>query len=189
MITTVTARDTELPVTVDEARLQLRMQDGSLDEDVLSKLWAAVGECENLTGRSLRVSTTLTQKYCQWPCNPVRLNRQPVSAITHVKYYDADGTLQTVSSSNYRLHESSEAAAHLEIDGEFVKPTLYARDDAVVVTYTAGYGTTAAVPYVAKEAIKLTLSLLFGALGDRDYQNTLRSRDSLLAQLDPGYYR
>lgn len=193
MITTVTVKDSDLPVLLDDAKRHLRVMDGSQDEYIQSLISAATEYCESVTGRALRLSATLTQKYCQWPCNPVRFNRNPVKSITSVTYYDADNVSQTVSSSNYRLHASSEAAAHMEIDGDFVKPTVYTRDDAITVTFVAGYSAATAVPETAKHAIRMIVGHWFNhneavSIGSSPSEVPLAA-GALLAQLDPGYYR
>lgn len=187
--TTVTARDSNLPVTLAEAKQHLRILGEDLDADVQAALEAAVAWCESACGRALRVSHTLTQRYACWPKDPVRFDREPVSAITSVTYYDADEASQTLASSNYRLLGQSEAGAFLEWDDDFTKPTLDDRADAVTITYTAGYGTIAAVPAEAKHAVKLALSLFFGDLGDREVEPTRAACRELLSSLDWGAYR
>jgi uncharacterized phiE125 gp8 family phage protein len=161
VITTVTARDSEMPVSLLDAKRHLRVGSDDHDEYIESLVAAATGYCESVTGRALRKTHTLTQKYGQWPCNPVRFDRQPLLAVSSVAYRDADGNSQTVSSSLYRVHLSSEAAGYLEFDEDFTRPTLDVRDDAITVTYTAGYTTIAAVPELAKHAIKLLVGHWF----------------------------
>jgi uncharacterized phiE125 gp8 family phage protein len=187
--TVVTAKSTDLPVTVAEAKDHLRIVNGDLDGEVEAALLAAIEYCESTAGRSLRISHTLTQKFCQWPCDPVQFDRQPAKAISSVKYYDQDGVEQTLSSSNYRLQLSSLAAGYLEWDDDFTRPTLDTREDAVTITYTAGYTDIASVPAMAKYAIKLKLAELFGDLQDRERAATERSCDSLLQQIEWGAYR
>lgn len=184
--TTVTAKSSDLPVTLEEARTHLRLMPGDLDTHVAALLDAATEYCETVCGRSLRVSHTLTQKYDGWPCGLVKFDRQPVTAITSVTYYDADDASQTVSSGNYRLLASSEAGAVLEFDADFTKPTLSDRVDAVTITYTAGY---TEVPARAKAAIMLKLAELFGNLEERALAANERAIGSLLGTLDWGCYR
>jgi uncharacterized phiE125 gp8 family phage protein len=186
--TTVTAKSSDLPVTLEEAKTHLRLLSSDLDEHVASLLEAAVEYCETVCGRSLRVSHTLTQKYDGWPLT-VHFDRHPVTAITSVTYYDDDDATQTVSSSNYRLIASSEAAAFLEFDDDFTLPTLSDRSDAVIVTYTAGYATLADVPHRAKAAINMKLAELFGNLDERMVAPNERAIASLLGTLDWGCYR
>lgn len=187
--TNTTAKTTELPVSLQEAKTHLRIYSEGLDEDVRLKLAAAVEYCEDVTGRVLRVSHTVAQKYPSWPCNPVRLDRQAAYSVSSVAYYDADGNSQTVDSANYRLHQSSNAASYLEIDSDFSRPSLEARDDAVTVTYLAGYSSLDYVPNSAKMAILLQLSLLWGDLMPAELGATERARDALLASISPGQYR
>lgn len=187
--TTVTAKSSDLPVTLEEAKTHLRLLSSDLDEHVAGLLEAAVEYCETVCGRSLRVSHTLTQSYDGWPCGLVRFDRHPVTAVSHVKYYDPDDVLTTVDSSNYRLHLSSEAAAVLEFDADFTRPTLSYRDDAVIVTYTAGYATLDDVPHRAKAAINMKLAELFGNLDERMVAPNERAIASLLGTLDWGCYR
>jgi uncharacterized phiE125 gp8 family phage protein len=184
--TTVTAKSSDLPVTLAEAKTHLRLLSDDLDIEVNALLEAATEYCESVCGRSLRVSQTLAQKYDGWPCSPVRFDRQPVTAIASVKYRDGDDVEQTVSSTNYRLLASSEAAAVLEFDVDFTRPTLSDRADAVTVTYTAGY---AEVPARAKAAVNLKLAELFGNLDERMLPANERSIASLLGTLDWGCYR
>ena len=67
-----------------------------------------------------------------------------VASVTHIKYYDADNTLQTLAASNYdvdtkvrpgRIYESE--------DGDF--PNTYERPNAVEVEFIVG-GTASDVP-------------------------------------------
>lgn len=178
-----------MPVSLEEAKQHLRVFDGNLDTDIQGKLEAAVAYCESVTGRALRISHTLTQTYDGWPCDPIQFDREPVKSITSVGYYDENGTLQTLVNTSYRLHQSSEAAAHLEWDDSFLSPLTDSREGVIVITYVAGYASVDVVPFVAKEAVKLTLSLLFGNLDDRECANYERARDDLLATLRSGHYR
>lgn len=203
MITTVTARDAALPVSLLEAKEHLRVIDDALDEAVSAIVGAATEYCESASSRSLRKSTTLAQKYRNWPCNPVRFDRNPVlenqpgsdpvTPATVVQYRDTDGVLQTVSASNYRVHISSEAASYLEFDDGFSRPSLDSRDDAVVITYMAGYGTPNAVPLRAKQAILLLTGHWFehGEAVDIGSSATAVPMGvyALLGSLDAGVYR
>jgi uncharacterized phiE125 gp8 family phage protein len=187
--TVVTEKSADLPLTLSEAKSHLRLLHDDLDVEVEEALKAAVEYCETVAGRALRVSHTLTQKYCQWPCGPVRFDRQPVTAISSVTYYDGNGDSQTLASSNYRLQASTLAAGYLEWDDDFTRPTLDTRDDAVTITFTVGYTDIASVPAMAKHAIKLKLAEIFGDLRDRERDATVKSCDSLLAAIDWGSYR
>lgn len=187
--TVVTAKSSELPVTLAEAKDHLRILHDDLDVEIQAALEAAIEYCEAASGRGLRIGQTLSQKYSGWPCNPVRFDRQPVKSISSVTYYDAAGASQTLASSNYRLQHSTNAGALLEWVDDFTQPSLADRDDAVTITYIAGYTDIASVPAMAKYAIKLKLAEIFGDLNEREFASTQRSCDDLLRMIDWGCYR
>lgn len=187
--TTTSSKSSDLPVTLSEAKDHLRISTNDLDAEVQAALEAAVEFCEVAVGRSLRVTHTVVQTCETWPAWTWQLSRQPVKAITSLQYYDANGALQTVASSNYRLIANGDAAAFLELDDDFVKPTVDDRLDAVQVTYTAGYASVATVPALAKHAIKLVLSELFGDLDERQMAAARTTAHRLLSAIDWGSYR
>ena len=187
--TTTTSKTNDLPVTLSEAKDHLRISTNDLDAEVQAALEAAVEYCEAAVGRSLRVTHTVVQTYEFWPAWTAQLSRQPVKAITSVQYYDQDGALQTVAASNYRLIANGDAAAYLELDDDFTKPTVDDRLDAVQVTYTAGYASLAAVPAMAKHAIKMMLSEFFGDLDERQMVAARTTAHRLLSAIDWGSYR
>lgn len=187
MRSVTTAKDGVMPVSLDDAKIALDMLDSDFDLDITRTLEAAVEYCETVVDRSLRVSHTVRQDYAGWPVGEVRLIRQPVIAISSVTYFDGDGAEQTVAANNFRLLES-DAAKALEWDDDFTCPTLDNRSDAVRITYTAGYSTIANVPDQAKQAIILTLRLLWGRLEERDAKATKMARDSILGSLSWGAF-
>lgn len=188
LTTAKTAQAGQLPVTKQEAKAHLYLVNDDLDGRLDLALKAAIEYCESVTGRVLRVSYTVVQTYEGWPCAPVRFDWQPAYEISHIKYYDADNTLQTVSSSLYRLSQGN-AASKLEFDEDFTYPSLYDRQDAVQVTYLAGYQTIANVPANAKAAVLLALERDWGDALPADAPRIERSLATLLGSIDTGAYR
>ena len=186
--TAKTTDEASLPVSLQQAKLHLRIASDDLDEAVSLNLHAAIDYCERVTARVLRVSHTVVQSYSQWPCSPLRSDWQPARSITSVTYYDADNAQQTVSSSDYRLIQGN-AGAILEFDQDYTYPTLYDRSDAVQVTYLAGYASMADVPATAKKAILLKLKLDWGDTPPAELVCIERSLAYELASFDTGTYR
>lgn len=191
MQTLTTAKATEfasLPLTRQQVKLHLRIANDDLDEAVDLALRSAVEYCEAVTGRVLRVSYTVVQSHNRWPCAPVRFDWQPAYSISHVKYYDADNTLQTVSSSLYRLSQGN-AASTLEFDQDFTYPALYSRSDAVQVTYLAGYSSVANIPPNALGSILLCIEKNWGDTAPADIPRIERALSATLSSIDIGAYR
>lgn len=73
------------------------------------------------------------------------LPRPPLVTVDSVTYYDTDGTLQTLSSSQYLVDIVSEPA-RLVPAPNVTWPATQTRINAVAVLFTCGYGAAAAVP-------------------------------------------
>lgn len=127
-----------LAVTLDDAKLNLRI-DGT-DHDTLVSAWlgGVIGYAENIMRRSI-----MTQTWClkvdSFPRNKhgrdIRLPMCPVIKVTSVKYIDENGDQQTLDESKYVLTGDSLIEAH-----GAVWPEAKERMNAVEIEYDAGYG-------------------------------------------------
>jgi uncharacterized phiE125 gp8 family phage protein len=83
----------------------------------------------------------------------VELPNPPFTSLTYVKYYDVNNSLQTLSSSYYRVVTDAERPAYVVFLSGL--PTMYPREDALQITFVCGYANAAAVPETIKQAIRL----------------------------------
>lgn len=114
---------------------------------------------------------------------PLRLG--PVQSIDAVTYYDAEGVEQTVDASAYRLHETASTAYLVQTNG-YSWPSADSRDDAVTISYVAGYGDAASdVPAAIRQAAKLLVAHWFenreGVVTGMPANVTPKGVDALLA--------
>ena len=150
------------PITVAEAKTHLRVD--HTDEDthigiLVDAATAHVDGYSGILGRAL-VTQTWTQDFEEWPCERLRLPLAPISAISSITYYDANNASQTLSSSYYSLIEDDLSPA--AVWGSTVTlPNLYDREDAIRVTFVAGYGAASAVPAAIKAAMFLIVADLY----------------------------
>ena len=70
----------------------------------------------------------------------------PVSAVTHVKYYDSDNTLQTWDTANYDTDLKGKPA-RITLANNATFPTVYDRTNAVEIKFVAGYASTSATGF------------------------------------------
>lgn len=101
------------PVTAAEAKLQCHIAGSDYDTELAIYIQAAREDCEEFTGRSL-ITQTWTMELDEWPNNPemsgldryaIFVPRPPVASVTSVKYYDTNGTQQTLTvDDDYRVH-------------------------------------------------------------------------------------
>tara|TARA_R110001583_G_scaffold103161_2_gene250166 strand:+ start:953 stop:1534 length:582 start_codon:yes stop_codon:yes gene_type:complete len=141
--------------TTAEAKDFLKV-DTTADDTLIDNLVIAATESCQIYTNQYFIRYTISQYSDTW-AGIYTLYKSPVSAITHIKYYDSDDTEQTLSSSNYILDDVSKPARiGLAVDGTL--PSLSDRINAVHVKYTVGYGTASTdVPDGIKQAVLLTL--------------------------------
>lgn len=175
------------PVSLDDAKLHLRV-DGTADDDLISSMiTSARTSCERRMQRSiLPQSWVLTQSSFRHPwvdhhahwehgliidpawyrmrCHgypdSVVLPQTPIRAVTSVTYLDATMQRVTLDPSAYRLAVIGEQLAMLRPVGA-PWPQTAREPDAVVVTYDAGWATPEQIPAPIISWIKLHLGALY----------------------------
>lgn len=146
------------PISVSEAKAQLRITDASEDVLIGVKITEARQMAENELRRSL-ITQTWQLTLDSFP-DVIELPYPPIIGVSSVQYIDSvSGTLTTLSAGSYKLDARS-TPARLVPAWDYDWPTPRAEVNAVTVTYTAGYGAAAAVP----EAIKGWIRLMVGHL-------------------------
>src|SRR5690606_31226614 len=98
MTITVTTPPAAEPISLKEMMDYLRLDAPTEASTLLSLISAARAEVETRTGRAL-AAQTLTLTLDKFPKSLILpLPRPMLDSVTSVKYYDADGELQTLSS-------------------------------------------------------------------------------------------
>lgn len=151
----VTVAPSVEPITVEDiAKVNLKL-DGTTD-DILLNIWiqAAREMVEERTGRSLVTQTRKIELDYFPSSGEVELLYGPVQSIV-ITYYDDNNALQTLSSAEYWLHNDK-----VTVDDSW--PSTYDRPGAVILTYVAGYGSSATdVPYQLRSAVLMRLAHLY----------------------------
>jgi len=137
-------------VSVDDLKTHLRVT--ILDDNAyitgLGK--AAQAKIEDYTNRRLN-AITYDMYMNDFPSIGIVLPYSPVSAVSSVKYYDGDNTLQTWSTDEYEYDIIGEPGVISPKDG-YSFPETYNKLNAVVVQFVTGY---TSIPDEFVEAIKL----------------------------------
>lgn len=124
------------------------------DEDALLGLYldGVIASCENKLQTA--ILNTQFELYSSGFSTNVDLQKKWVSAINSVKYYDADGVLTTIGSSNYSLQDYKEPnVLSFNVDYDF--PDTDDREFPVIVNFNAGFGSASAILPNIKNAIFL----------------------------------
>lgn len=148
------------PVTLSELKEQAVVS-GSTDDALLTRLIkVARYEAENITGRTLMTSSWV-RTLDSFP-DAIQLLKGPVLGITDIKYDDENGNEQTLSSADYTLDKGGGMLAYVVPAYNKAWPTTRDQINAVRVTFTAGYGATAAsVPEDIRHWIMVRAATLY----------------------------
>lgn len=156
------------PVTLSEVQAHLGLTlTGSpashSDDDRISNFLIPTARqmVEAYTSRAL-VSRTFTQYFGRWPAgSEFRLARAPLSSVTSIAYIaTAGGTYSTVSTDVYEVDTvATPGRVHLKANQEW--PTPDAIQNAVKVTYVAGYGAATDIPQAIRCAMFWLIAHLY----------------------------
>lgn len=146
-----TAPATE-PVTTAQAKAHLLVEHTDDDTYIDSLVAAARRFVESFTGRRL-ISATHTLYADRFPTDAIYLPVSPVTAVTHVKYYDSSGTQQTWSADEYRADMTAEPARIFPRNTSTWPSTEEDNHQAVEVEYVCGWANQAGLPDIFKLAI------------------------------------
>jgi uncharacterized phiE125 gp8 family phage protein len=157
----ITAPATE-PITLAEAKLHLRIEDGvTADDDLVTALIVAAREqAEHETRRAL-IQQTWELTLDAFPACAISLPWPRLIDITSVTYVDEAGDSQVLDPSLYTVDGESEPGWLLPaFDTDW--PDTEDSANAVRIRYRAGYGDTAAsVPEAIKAWMKLHIAAMY----------------------------
>ena len=136
-------------LTLEDVKNHLKIVAEDTDYDDLIPLWikAARERAENYL-RMLLVAREVVA-YADTFVSEYELNLFPINSITHIKYYDGDNVLTTLSTDDY-ISDLVSDIPRIEITDV---PQVYDKYNSVVITLNVGYNTVAAVPQQIKQAM------------------------------------
>lgn len=127
----------EEPITLDEAREQMRVTDDEFEDQVIeSYIKAARQYFEDHDDRRLMAQTWKLTLDC-FP-RLVEIPLRPVQFVNSVKYVDGDGVQQTLDAEAYQVDYTSFLARITPVFNTFW-PTIRAQMAAVEVEFIVGY--------------------------------------------------
>lgn len=151
--TQVTAPASE-PITLNEAKLYLRVDNNVEDTFITALIKAARSKVENDTWRKMITQTLLLSMDKNEVKRFVGITGSPIQSISHIKYFDINVVQQILSTGSYQSNLLNEPAI-IEITD---MPEMPDRMNALQIQFVCGYGVVASVP----EDLKLAMLLLIG---------------------------
>lgn len=155
MSLTVKTPPAQEPVTLQEAKLHLRVSTDESDPQISALVVAARERAERYLNRSL-VTQTLVYRLDGFP-RVIELPAGPVQSVESITYTGTEGESQTVDSADYRV-DAEGARIVPAVDKSW--PQTAELPASVEVEYVAGYGDPDDVPEAIKQGLLLTLDRL-----------------------------
>lgn len=146
------------PVSLIEAKRHVRAEADEDNAYLDSRIVGARTYCENYTGRAL-ITQTLRLTLDGFPgCSGmIRPPRPRLIEVSEITYVDTNGVTQALDPANYQVDASTEPGRIAPAYG-LTWPSTRPQMASVSITYTAGYGATAAsVPQPIREAMLLLI--------------------------------
>ena len=125
-------------VSTATAKAHLKVDVSDDDDFIADLVSAATKAAEDYTNRFF-MNTTITMYGDTWD-DIATLYKSPVSSVTHIKYYDADDALQSLSTDIY-LTDLVSKPARISLLPDQSFPDLSSRKMAVHIKYVVGEGT------------------------------------------------
>lgn len=151
------------PITLAQVKTHCRVPHTEEDDSIELMIDAAIALIDGYGGilRTALIEQTWQQDFPYFPYCEFRLALGPLISVTSITYYDTNNVQQTLATSVY--------AAFSDASGPFFKlkdsqswPSTFYRDDAVRVTWKAGFGATADfVPADLKHAMLVLIGHWF----------------------------
>ena len=142
------------PVSLADMKLHLKIDSGMTADDTLitTLISAATTYCEEFQHRAY-ITQTRIDYYDRFPLF-FHVPYPPLISVTSIIYIDTNGDEQTLNADQYRVDIGNQPGRVTEAYN-VTWPDTRDITNAVVLTYSAGYGAAAAVPDTIKAAIKL----------------------------------
>ncbi len=184
---TIYTPNAELPVTLDDVKKHLRMDDLSHDDDsIMAYIMSASRNVEKQYGIAL-LTQTVKEYWSAFPClttEPLLLRIQPVQSITSIEYLDENGLTQTWDEEEWAFGGYN-GATFIVPTPDHTWPATWSVPNAITITYEAGWGDLPTnVPNDITQALKFMVADYFERREDSP-QTFTRASENLLRP----YYR
>lgn len=167
------------PVTLAEAKLHLRVDAADDDTLIAALIVAARNQAESRTGRAL-VTQQWRLDLDRFPVDTIDLPLPPLQSVESITHLDHDGVRQTLAASEYTVISNETPGVVLPAYGKSW-PSCRVAPGSVQISFTAGYGATAAVP----QAIRQWMLLQVGAWHESRESDPSGEMTYVDALLDP----
>lgn len=140
-------------LSVADFKLHNRIDTTTEDNLITSYIKAATDLIEGITGRAIG-TTNFLQTFRYFDCREILLMRSKATAIVSIQYLDETNTLQTFNHAANGVTLSVKEPTKLKIADPYDWPSTNLDEDAVRITFTAGYAADGDIPESLKQAVR-----------------------------------
>lgn len=126
-----------LPVSVEDVKLDLRVDSDDEDATIERMIRAAAAFLERRTGWTVTPARYYAV-YSEWPCGPQEIYRAPLRELVSVEYLSALNTWSEVSVDNFQVSERQKSFVIAPLS-TFEAPDLFTDLDCVRFIFEAGF--------------------------------------------------
>ncbi|MFG1247621.1 head-tail connector protein [Xanthobacter flavus] len=174
-------------IDVATAKAHLRVDHSDDDTLIAGLIDSAIAHLDGWGGTLGRclITQTWREDFCGFPpCGRLRLRLAPIVDVVSIAYSDAANADQALQASVYAGPFTDALGPHVSLKFGAAWPSVYPRDDAVRVTYKAGYGLTANdVPAAIRHAALLMVGHWYEHREDAEAGTVPKASNILLAPL------
>lgn len=134
-----------------DAKTHLRITHSDHDSLISDLVYSAAKQFEKRANVCL--STQRWRAFCTKGYEEIELWKYPVVSIDLIQYYDSDNAIQTLSTDDYFSDVDTGSNGYIARPVVVVVesvPSTYVRDDAFIITFTAGYSS---IDFDVKQAL------------------------------------
>ena len=175
-----------LPVTLEEVKLALRVDENDFDTELPSLIKAAVAHYDGwsgILGIGL-VSQVWRQDFSRFD-QDMALPLRPVREISSVKWRDSEGQIGTVAEADYALRTDGGGRSRVRFVNAYSAPSSLYEVAPVSVEYVIGWpvvDNVATTPEDIKTAIKLRVAMLYDHAAQDSADSLERLERSLISK-------
>lgn len=145
------------PITLAEAKANLRVTSSAEDTLITSLITTAREQCEGVLEERALITQTRQLTLDDFE-DEIKIPILPITGVTSIKYDDVDGIEQTIPSNNYVLKNNSDKLFARVVKAKgYTWPSVNNGIENVRIIFTCGYGDAAAVPQALKRWMLLQI--------------------------------
>ncbi|MFB0832890.1 head-tail connector protein [Brevibacillus laterosporus] len=153
-------KPTQEPITLEEMKAYLRIDDSEFDDVIPPLIQAAVEHCEIYQNRAY-ITQTWEITFDHFPQSYIKIPKPPLQEVVGITFIDKDGNQIAWGHENFIVDNYSEPGRIVLAHGKTWPSVTLQPINGVRIQFVAGYGDPTDIPERVKQAIKIFVAHRF----------------------------